>query len=339
MAESAGLKQSADSTQLAERPLLSVRNLVTRFRTERGEVTAVDRVSFDVAAGETLAIVGESGSGKSVTALSILRLIPNPPGKIESGEILFDGEDLLKLSDSKVRAMRGNRIAMIFQEPMSSLNPAITIGRQVAEPINLHQQTVWSKALLLARELLATVRMSDTASRVNAYPHQFSGGMRQRAMIAMALACKPQLIIADEPTTALDVTVQAQILDLLKDLAANARSALILITHNLGVVARYADRVVVMYAGRVVESAPAHELYARPRHPYTRGLMASVPRLDSDTNQRLIPIEGQPPNLAALPKGCAFAPRCRQASDACRIERPALREVGTRHNVACILEA
>ncbi len=324
---------------MTEQALLSVRDLVTRFRTERGVVTAVDRVSFDVAVGETLAIVGESGSGKSVTALSILRLIPNPPGKIESGQILFDGEDMLKLSDSKVRAMRGNRIAMIFQEPMSSLNPAITIGRQVAEPINLHQHTPWDKALQLARELLGTVRMSDTASRVNAYPHQFSGGMRQRAMIAMALACKPQLIIADEPTTALDVTVQAQILDLLKDLAAGARSALILITHDLGVVARYADRVVVMYAGRVVESAPARELYARPRHPYTRGLMASVPRLDSDTNQRLVPIEGQPPNLAALPKGCAFAPRCRQATDACRLERPALREVAPRHQVACILEA
>jgi oligopeptide transport system ATP-binding protein len=323
----------------SETPLLSVRDLVTRFRTERGEVTAVDSVSFDVAAGETLAIVGESGSGKSVTALSILRLIPNPPGRIESGEIMFDGQDLLKLSDVDVRAMRGNRIAMIFQEPMSSLNPAITIGRQVAEPINLHQRKPWTKALEMARELLAAVRMSDTASRVNAYPHQFSGGMRQRAMIAMALACKPQLIIADEPTTALDVTVQAQILDLLKDLAQGSRSALILITHDLGVVARYADRVVVMYAGRVVESAPAAELYSKPRHPYTRGLMASVPRIDGDTSRQLLPIDGQPPNLAALPPGCAFAPRCRQASDACRQARPLLRDIGTRHQVACILEA
>jgi oligopeptide transport system ATP-binding protein len=323
----------------SESPLLSVRNLVTRFRTERGEVTAVDSVSFDVAAGETLAIVGESGSGKSVTALSILRLIPNPPGRIESGEILFDGQDLLKLSDVDVRAMRGNRIAMIFQEPMSSLNPAITIGRQVAEPINLHQRKPWTKALEMARELLAAVRMSDTASRVNAYPHQFSGGMRQRAMIAMALACKPQLIIADEPTTALDVTVQAQILDLLKDLAQGSRSALILITHDLGVVARYADRVVVMYAGRVVESAPAAELYSKPRHPYTRGLMASVPRIDGDTSRQLLPIDGQPPNLAALPAGCAFAPRCRQVTEACRQARPPLRDIGTRHQVACILEA
>ena len=323
----------------SETPLLSVRDLVTRFRTERGEVTAVDRVSFDVGAGETLAIVGESGSGKGVTALSILRLIPNPPGRIESGQIMFDGQDLLKLSDKEIREVRGNRIAMIFQEPMSSLNPAITIGRQVAEPINLHQKMPWTKALEKARDLLGAVRMSDTASRVNAYPHQFSGGMRQRAMIAMALACKPQLIIADEPTTALDVTVQAQILDLLKDLAKGARSALILITHDLGVVARYADRVVVMYAGRVVEAAPAAELYARPRHPYTRGLMASVPRIDGDTSRKLLPIEGQPPNLAKLPPGCAFAPRCRQASAACLTERPPLRDVGTRHQVACIREA
>jgi oligopeptide transport system ATP-binding protein len=319
-------------------PLLSVRDLTTRFRTERGMVTAVDRVSFDVEAGETLAIVGESGSGKSVTAMSILRLIPTPPGRIESGEIVFDGQDLLKLSDAGIRAVRGDRIAMIFQEPMSSLNPAITIGRQVAEPINLHRGTPWGRALEMARDLLAKVRIPDPASRVSAYPHQFSGGMRQRAMIAMALACNPQLIIADEPTTALDVTVQAQILDLLKELAGGSRSALILITHDLGVVARYADRVVVMYGGRVVESAPATELYARPRHPYTRGLMASVPKVDGDTSQRLVPIEGQPPDLATLPPGCAFAPRCRHVTDRCRSERPALRDVGDRHQVACLFD-
>ena len=320
-------------------PLLSVRSLVTRFRTGRGVVAAVDHVSFDVAAGETLAIVGESGSGKSVTALSILRLIPDPPGVIESGQILFDGQDLLKLNEAEIRAVRGNRIAMIFQEPMSSLNPALTVGMQVGEPVNLHRRLPWSAALARARELLGMVRMSDAAARAVAYPHQFSGGMRQRAMIAMALACEPQLIIADEPTTALDVTVQAQILDLLKDLAQRARSALILITHDLGVVARYADRVVVMYAGRVVESAPARVLYANPRHPYTRGLMASVPRLDGATNMRLVPIDGQPPDLARLPLGCAFAPRCRQASDACRAERPALRDVGALHQVACVLES
>ncbi|NDG40502.1 MAG: ABC transporter ATP-binding protein [Betaproteobacteria bacterium] len=322
-----------------EKPLLSVRNLVTRFRTGRGTITAVDHVSFDVAAGETLAIVGESGSGKSVTALSILRLIPDPPGQIESGEILFDGKDLLKLSDQEIREVRGNRIAMIFQEPMSSLNPSLTVGLQVGEPINLHRKAPWSVALDKARELLGMVRMSDTASRVTAYPHQFSGGMRQRAMIAMALACEPQLIIADEPTTALDVTVQAQILDLLKDMAARTGSALILITHDLGVVARYADRVVVMYAGRVVESAPAEELYARPRHPYTRGLMASVPRLHTDAGERLVPIEGQPPDLSRMPVGCAFAPRCRQATDICRNEPPPLRDCGPQHRVACVLES
>jgi oligopeptide transport system ATP-binding protein len=266
-------------------------------------------------------------------------LIPDPPGVIEGGQILFDGRDLLKLSDAEIRNVRGNRIAMIFQEPMSSLNPVLTIGMQVGEPINQHRRTPWAAALGMARDLLGRVRMPDPASRINAYPHQFSGGMRQRAMIAMALACEPQLIIADEPTTALDVTVQAQILDLLKDLAQSARSALILITHDLGVVARYADRVVVMYAGRVVESAPARELYARPRHPYTRGLMASVPRLDGDTGKRLVPIEGQPPNLAALPPGCAFAPRCQHAIDACRQTRPPLHDVGSQHQVACILES
>ena len=319
-------------------PLLSVRNLVTQFRTSRGTITAVNKVSFDVAAGETVAIVGESGSGKSVTALSILRLIPDPPGHIESGEIFFNGKDLLKMDDAEVRAVRGDRIAMIFQEPMSSLNPSLTVGLQVGEPINLHRKATWSVALEKARDLLNLVRMSDTASRVSAYPHQFSGGMRQRAMIAMALACEPQLIIADEPTTALDVTVQAQILDLLKDLADRNGSALLLITHDLGVVARYADRVVVMYAGRVVESASATELYARPRHPYTRGLMASVPRLDGDTRMRLVPIEGQPPDLASIPSGCAFAPRCRQAIDACRNVPPVLREIDQGHHVACILD-
>jgi oligopeptide transport system ATP-binding protein len=316
-------------------PLLSVRNLSTRFRTERGTVRAVDNVSFDVAAGETLAIVGESGSGKSVTALSILRLIPDPPGKIESGEILFDGKDLLKLDDAGIRAIRGNRIAMIFQEPMSSLNPALTVGLQVGEPINLHRKTTWAKALDKAAELLGKVRISDGRSRLGSYPHQYSGGMRQRVMIAMALACQPQLIIADEPTTALDVTVQAQILALLKELTREANSAMILITHDLGVVARYADRVAVMYGGRIVETAPARQLYKSPRHPYTRGLMASVPRLDGDTDRPLIPIEGQPPDLATLPPGCPFAPRCKDATERCRIERPPLFESGPNHFSAC----
>lgn len=319
-------------------PILQVKNLTTRFRTERGMVTAVDQVSFDVAPGETLAIVGESGSGKSVTALSILRLIPDPPGKIESGEILFDGEDLLKMSGAKMRSIRGDRIAMIFQEPMSSMNPALTVGMQIAEPINLHRGTPWKKALEMARSLLGKVQIPDPASRVSAYPHQFSGGMRQRGMIAMALACEPKLIIADEPTTALDVTVQAQILDLLKDLASNSNTALILITHDLGVVARYADRVAVMYGGRIIETAPARELYARPRHPYTRGLMASVPRIDGDASRPLVPIDGQPPDLAALPVGCAFMPRCQQATEQCRTTRPSLRQVGEFHFKACLID-
>ena len=319
-------------------PLLQVRDLTTRFRTDGGVVTAVDSVSFDVAAGETVAIVGESGSGKSVTALSILRLIPNPPGKIEKGEVIFDGVDLLKLDDVGIRAIRGDKIAMIFQEPMSSLNPALTIGKQIGEPINLHRKAPWNVAIDKAKELLGRVRIPDAAARVGAWPHQFSGGMRQRAMIAMALACQPKLIIADEPTTALDVTVQAQILDLLKNQAREAGSALILITHDLGVVARYADRVVVMYGGRIVETAPARILYKQPRHPYTQGLMASIPRLDGDTRQRLVPIEGQPPNLAQLPPGCAFAARCRMATQRCHDERPPLEAVGENHLKACFLD-
>jgi oligopeptide transport system ATP-binding protein len=316
-------------------PLLQVRNLTTRFNTEQGQVTAVDGVSFDIDAGETVAIVGESGSGKSVTALSIMRLIPSPPGKIESGEIVFEGRDLSRIDDAGMRAIRGNKIAMIFQEPMSSLNPALTVGMQVAEPSNLHRGLPWAKAMDLARELLGRVRIPDAASRLASYPHQYSGGMRQRVMIAMALACQPRLIIADEPTTALDVTVQAQILDLLKELTRETGSSLLLITHDLGVVARYADRVAVMYGGRIVETAPARELYRHPHHPYTLGLMASVPRLDGDAGGQLVPIEGQPPDLAHLPPGCAFSPRCGKASDACREARPPLVEVAARHFKAC----
>ena len=317
------------------RPLLEVNHLTTRFYTERGSVTAVDDVSFHVDPGETLAIVGESGSGKSVTALSVLRLIPNPPGRIESGEILFDGVDLVKLDDPGIRAIRGNKIAMIFQEPMSSLNPALTVGLQVAEPINVHRGTSWAKAYEAATELIGRVRIADAASRLGSYPHQYSGGMRQRVMIAMALACAPRLIIADEPTTALDVTVQAQILDLLKELTRETGSSLILITHDLGVVARYADRVAVMYGGRIVEVAPARELYARPQHPYTLGLMASVPRLDGASGRRLVPIEGQPPDLASLPPGCSFAPRCRSVIAQCRTSRPELVLVADHHAKAC----
>lgn len=319
-------------------PVLEVKNLAVEFGSGAGRVRAVDDVSFDVQPGETLAIVGESGSGKSVTALSLLRLVPTPPGRICSGEILFHGEDLLKASEASIRSIRGNRIAMIFQEPMSSLNPALTVGLQIAEPLQLHGGLTWAKAFGRARELLGKVRIPDAARRVNAHPHQFSGGMRQRAMIAMALACKPNLIIADEPTTALDVTVQAQILSLLKNLTKETNAALILITHDLGVVARYADRVCVMYAGRVVESGSAQDIYASPQHPYTRGLMASIPRLDQDAGQRLTPIDGQPPDLAALPKGCAFEPRCRYAMDRCRTERPALESQGGRHYRACFAD-
>ncbi|TDF65696.1 ABC transporter ATP-binding protein [Cupriavidus sp. L7L] len=319
------------------KPILQVKNLTTRFRTDRGVVTAVDRVSFDVAAGETLAIVGESGSGKSVIALSILGLIPQPPGIIESGEIRFEGQDLLRLKPVAMRAIRGNRIAMVFQEPMSSMNPALTVGKQIAEPIRVHQGRAWGDAYEEAAELLAQVQIPEPRSRVHAYPHQFSGGMRQRAMIAMALACKPKLIIADEPTTALDVTVQAQILDLLKGLAQQAGTALILITHDLGVVARYADRVAVMYGGRLVETATADELYRHPAHPYTRGLMACVPRLDGDTSQPLVPIDGQPPDLTALGPGCAFLPRCRLAQEQCRQTPPELRAVSDQHLKACFL--
>ena len=319
-------------------PLLQVRGLTTRFRTDRGVVTAVDDVSFDVNAGETVAVVGESGSGKSVTALSILRLIPNPPGQIVAGEILFEGRDLVKMSDRDIRAIRGDRIAMIFQEPMSSLNPTLTVGMQIAEPVNLHRGKSWRDSLSDARDLLEMVRIPDATRRAGSYPHQFSGGMRQRAMIAMALACKPRLIIADEPTTALDVTVQAQILDLLKALTRETGAALMLITHDLGVVARYADRVMVMYGGRMVEQATATDLYSHPRHPYTRGLLASIPRLDSDTSRRLEPIPGSPPDLAALPPGCAFAPRCRHASSLCSTQRPELRAAASSHLHACILD-
>jgi oligopeptide transport system ATP-binding protein len=306
-------------------PLLEVKNLTTRFRTERGELTAVDDVSFSVQPGQTLAIVGESGSGKSVTALSLMRLIPDPPGRITGGQILFEGQDLVKLTDPQMQAIRGDRIAMIFQEPMSSLNPALTVGMQIAEPVNLHRKMPWTQAYEVAKGLLDKVRIPDAASRLQTWPHQYSGGMRQRTMIAMALACQPKLIIADEPTTALDVTVQAQILDLLKELTRETGAALILITHDLGVVARYADHVAVMYGGRIVEQAEAGALYANPRHPYTRGLLASIPRLDSTAGQRLVPIKGQPPDLARLPPGCAFAPRCQHADAACTANRPLLR--------------
>jgi oligopeptide transport system ATP-binding protein len=311
--------------------LLSVRDLTVTFRTDRGLVRAVNGVSFDVARGETLAIVGESGSGKSVTALSLLRLLGDA-GRIERGTVRFDGVELTALSDAGIREVRGNRIAMIFQEPMSSLNPVMTIGRQVAEPLNLHRGTSWSEALNQAGELLEKVALPDARARLDEYPHQLSGGMRQRVMIAMALACRPALIIADEPTTALDVTVQAQVLALLKSLTVELGTSLILITHDMGVVARYADRVAVMYGGRIVESAPARVLYRTPTHPYTQGLLASVPRLDSSPRALLNTIRGQPPDLARLPDGCAFAPRCPHVHEVCTLEPPPAEPVGAGHH-------
>ncbi len=319
-------------------PVLEVKNLKTHFFTDAGVVKAVDGVSFNVQAGETLAIVGESGSGKSITALSILGLIPNPPGEIIDGEIFFEGRDLLELDDDEVRDVRGNKIAMIFQEPMTSLNPVLTIGQQVAEPIEVHKNLSKDSSMARCIELLAKVQISDGENRARAYPHQFSGGMRQRVMIAMALSCSPKLIISDEPTTALDVTVQAQVLELLKELTHEEGAAQILITHDLGVVARYADHVNVMYAGRIVESGTAVSIYDDPRHPYTIGLMASIPNLDDDVKEKLIPIEGQPPNLAKLPPGCPFRPRCGYAIDRCAVERPELETVGEEHQKACWID-
>lgn len=315
--------------------LLEVKDLKTYFYSLDGIVKAVDGVSFDINEGETLGLVGESGCGKSVSAMSILRLIPNPPGRIVSGEIVFEGSDLLKLSDEEMRRVRGDRIAMIFQEPMTSLNPVLTIGRQVAEPIQVHRNTPLKQALDKAKELLEKAQISAAETRLGHYPHQFSGGMRQRAMIAMGLGCNPKMIIADEPTTALDVTVQAQILELLKELTRAYGMALIIITHNLGVVARYADRVNVMYAGKIVEKGTAHDIYENPMHPYTIGLMASVPQLDQDVKKKLVPIKGQPPNLANIPDGCAFRPRCDYAIDKCRTETPQLELIDGQHERAC----
>ncbi len=318
----------------ASSPLLDVRDLSVSFTTDRGLVRAVDSVSLSVDRGETLAIVGESGSGKSVTALSLLQLIGDA-GRIERGEILFEGTDLLNLSRNEIRRIRGDRIAMIFQEPMTSLNPVLTIGKQVAEPVQLHRGLSWKDAMAQAAELLRKVAIPDAEQRLDDYPHHFSGGMRQRVMIAMALACEPSLIIADEPTTALDVTVQAQILALLKALTRETGAALILITHDLGVVARYADRVAVMYAGSIVETASARTLYADPRHPYTQGLMESIQGLEGAPRTRLSTIDGQPPDLARLPPGCAFAPRCRHAGNRCHTAPPALETVAPAHERAC----
>ena len=317
-----------------ETPLLSIQELSVSFTTERGTVRAVDNVSLELQAGETLAIVGESGSGKSVTALSILQLLGDA-GSIDNGSILFDGKDLVSLDGEAIRKIRGDRIAMIFQEPMSSLNPVLTIGKQVAEPVQLHRNVSWKEALEKAAKLLERVKIPGAQRRLKSFPHQLSGGMRQRVMIAMALACKPRLIIADEPTTALDVTVQAQILSLLKNLTRELNSSLILISHDLGVVARYADKVAVMYGGRIIESTSAIELYNNPQHPYTKGLLASQPSLESVPGERLQAIKGQPPDLANLPAGCAFAPRCQYVRDECKASKPPLETIATDHQRAC----
>ncbi|MCI0849438.1 MAG: ABC transporter ATP-binding protein [Chloroflexi bacterium] len=316
-------------------PLLQIKELRTSFFTDDGVVKAVDGVTYDVQEGETLGLVGESGCGKSVSALSILRLIPTPPGRIVGGEVIFEGEDLLKVDEDQIRHVRGNQIAMIFQEPMTSLNPVLTIGRQLTEALELHLSMASSDATQRAIELLELVGIPEAATRINDYPHQFSGGMRQRVMIAMALSCNPKLLLADEPTTALDVTIQAQILEILARLSREMGTSVVIITHNLGVVARYADRVNVMYAGKIVESATADDLYAKPRHPYTVGLLTSVPRLDQERKTKLKVIEGVPPDLINLPKGCSFEPRCSFSVDRCKDEIPPLMQVGEKHQAAC----
>jgi oligopeptide/dipeptide ABC transporter ATP-binding protein len=319
--------------------LLDVQDLKTTFMTAGGLVRAVDGVSWDINEGETVALVGESGCGKSVSALSVMQLVAPPAGRIESGRILFKGRDLLALSEPEMNAIRGCEIAMVFQEPMTSLNPVLTIGRQLTEGLEIHLKMSPAQAQARAVELLGLVGIADPARRLAQYPHHFSGGMRQRMMIAMALACNPSLILADEPTTALDVTIQAQILELMQSLSKRLGVAMLIITHNLGVVARYADRVNVMYAGRIIERATAAELYANPRHPYTLGLLRSVPRLDEPRRARLDPIDGQPPDLSRLPPGCSFAPRCAFRVARCESEAPVLEPAGPEGHVAACWES
>jgi peptide/nickel transport system ATP-binding protein len=319
-------------------PLLRVENLKTHFHTRDGIVRAVDGVSFDVKPGETLAIVGESGCGKSVTSMSILRLLPMPPARIVDGRIEFDGRNLLELTEPQMREVRGNAISMIFQEPMTSLNPVLTIGRQIAEALVLHRGMSNKDATARAVEMLRKVHIPEAERRITQYPHELSGGMRQRVMIAMALACGPRLLIADEPTTALDVTIQAQILELMRELHRETGAAIILITHDLGVVAEMAQRVVVMYAGRKVEEAPIERLFAAPRHPYTRGLLGSMPHLGdsvNETGKRLVEIPGMVPSLKEPAPGCLFAPRCPNAGERCTREAPSLEQHAPGHVAAC----
>jgi oligopeptide/dipeptide ABC transporter ATP-binding protein len=333
-------KPVRDRVAPAAEPLLEIDNLQTHFFTQAGVVRAVDGVSYSVRAGETLGVVGESGCGKSVTALSILRLVASPPGRIVGGSIRFEGRNLLELRESEMEDIRGNDIAMIFQEPMTSLNPLLTIGRQIAEAVELHRGLSRREAWNAAIEMLRRVHIPEPERRVHSYPHQLSGGMRQRAMIAMALSCNPKLLIADEPTTALDVTIQAQILDLMRELQDTTGAAIVLITHDMGVVAENADRVVIMYAGRKVEEATADDLFEQPGHPYAKGLLGSLPNLEvaaklDPRRARLSEIKGMVPSLANLPQGCSFAPRCGFATDDCRAAYPPLAEHRPGHWVAC----
>jgi oligopeptide/dipeptide ABC transporter ATP-binding protein len=323
-----------------EQPLLDIRNLQTQFFTEDGLARAVDGVSYSLDRGETVGVVGESGCGKSVTALSVLRLIPDPPGKIVGGQILFEDKNLLDFSPAEMRRIRGNDISMIFQEPMTSLNPVFTIGNQIVEAVRLHQGLGKKEATDKAIEMLSLVGIPAPARRVHEYPHQLSGGMRQRAMIAMALSCNPKVLIADEPTTALDVTIEAQILDLMRNLQQELGTAILMITHDLGVVAEMARKVVVMYAGKIAEQAPVEQIFAEPNHPYTQGLLQSLPRVDKDaTSQknRLQEIPGIVPSLLNLPPGCKFASRCPKAMAICEEQEPPLEQIGPDHLSACWL--
>jgi oligopeptide transport system ATP-binding protein len=315
--------------------LLEVKNLQTRFHIAEGTVYAVNGISFYINYGETIAVVGESGCGKSVTMMSVLRLIPIPPGEIASGQALYQGRDLLKINESEMEQIRGKEIAMVFQDPMTSLNPVLTVGRQLTETLHVHLSMDRTQSRTRAIELLDLVGIPDPARRLNDYPHQFSGGMRQRVMIAMALACEPSLLIADEPTTALDVTIQAQILELVEHLRDKLNMAVIWITHDLGVVAEIAERVIVMYAGLVVEEALVDDLYEAPRHPYTQALLAALPRVERRRDQRLRSIPGAPPNLLVQPKGCPFVARCEYVIDRCTEEMPPLIQVGQGHQTAC----
>ena len=318
--------------------ILKVNDLRTYFNTDDGIVKAVDGVSFDLKKGEMLGIVGESGSGKSVTNLSLMKLIPSPPGKIMSGTAMLDGEDIFKMNDNEIRKLRGNRIGMIFQDPMTSLNPFLRISTQMIETIMLHQKKSKDDARARAVEMLEMVGIPNPEKRINDYPHQFSGGMRQRVMIAMALSCDPEILIADEPTSALDVTIQAQIIEVMQELCRKLNTAVIMITHDLGVVAGICDTVCVMYAGRIVEKGTNDEIFKSPKHPYTQGLIKSVPRLDKPSTDRLYSIEGQPPNVIDLPECCPFHPRCEKVMDKCRNTYPPVRTYGKGREVRCWLD-